>query len=307
MDDMNLFDNKIVSVESSKKRLVHYEGELGIFDYDPEEFVIQNSIGMPYLQYCGKGISVNLPDGCTNTRYMFYGCDLKEGFSLGNNFDTSNVTSMKGMFRNCKLREGFSLGEKFDTSNVTDMRCMFDCCELPKGFTLGEKFDTSNVISMFNMFYYCSLPRNFSLGEKFDTSNVTDMSGMFCKCNLHEDFSLGERFDTSSVTDMRDMFNECILPKGFSLGEHFDISRVEHMENMFRECKYNGIDICTYFRVQNDEELILKLRKSKGTKDSVTINSNLEALMQSVSEELQVPASVVQRMVESYLKSLLSN
>lgn len=133
------------------------------------------------------------------------------------------------------------------------------------------------------------------------------MEYMFNGCTLSDNFTLGKHFDVSNVINMESMYAYRKIPKVFSLGELFDTSRVEHMGDMFRECKYSDIDIYEYFKAQNDEELILKLRKSKGTKDSVTINSNLEALMQSVSEELQVPASVVQRMVESYLKSLLSN
>ena len=160
---------------------------------------------------------------------------------------------------------------------------------------------------MKRMFCWCELPKVFSLREKFDISNVRDMEYMFNGCTLSDNFTLGKHFDVSNVINMESIYAYGKIPKVFSLGELFDTSRVEHMGDMFRECKYSDIDIYEYFKAQNDEELILKLRKSKGTKDSVTINSNLEALMQSVSEELQVPASVVQRMVESYLKSLLSN
>lgn len=59
---------------------------------------------------------------------MFAGCKLPEGFSLGEHFDTSKVTNMRGMFESCKLPEDFSLGEKFDTSNVTYMSDMFGGC-----------------------------------------------------------------------------------------------------------------------------------------------------------------------------------
>lgn len=42
----------------------HYEGELGNFDYDDEEFeVLGEHISAPYLHYKGKGLSVNLPKG----------------------------------------------------------------------------------------------------------------------------------------------------------------------------------------------------------------------------------------------------
>lgn len=49
---------------------------------------------------------------------MFEGCELPEGFTLGDKFDISKVTSMEGVFSNCKLPEGFSLGEQFDISKL---------------------------------------------------------------------------------------------------------------------------------------------------------------------------------------------
>lgn len=42
------------------------------------------------------------------------------------------------MFESCVFPEGFSLGDKFDTSNVTDMAGMFAKAKLPEDFFLGE-------------------------------------------------------------------------------------------------------------------------------------------------------------------------
>ena len=132
MNGMNFFDGE------KKSNLVHYEGELGVFDYDPREFKIEEFYdGKKRLRYCGNGKSVDLPDGCVATRFMFFCCKLPKDFSLGEHFDTSNVTDMSGMFDNCRLPDGFSLGEHFDTSYVTDMSGMFKNCKLPEGFSLG--------------------------------------------------------------------------------------------------------------------------------------------------------------------------
>ena len=178
MNGMNFFDGE------KKSNLVHYEGELGVFDYDPREFKIEEFYdGKKRLRYCGNGKSVDLPDGCVATRFMFFCCKLPKDFSLGEHFDTSNVTDMSGMFDNCRLPEGFSLGEHFDTSKVIYMYNMFAGCKLPEGFSLGEHFDTSKVTNMRGMFESCKLPEDFSLGEKFDTSNVTYMSDMFGGCS----------------------------------------------------------------------------------------------------------------------------
>ena len=61
---MDLF----ISEEEEKKRnLIHYEGELGVFDYDPIEFRLEKLDDCDYLHYHGNGKSVDLPDGCINT------------------------------------------------------------------------------------------------------------------------------------------------------------------------------------------------------------------------------------------------
>ena len=284
MDIMDLF----ISEEEEKKRnLIHYEGELGVFDYDPREFRIERLDDFDYLHYHGFGKSVDLPDGCINTRYMFYDCELPESFTLGKRFDTSNVTSMEHMFFNCNLPEGFSLGESFDTSNVTNMDGMFLGCELAEDFTLGGKFDTSKVTAMCSMFecsslpdrfslgkiFYtssvirmdamfcgCKLPDGFSFGGHFDTSNVTSMEHMFYECKLSNGFTLGKNFDISNVRRMRGMFRDCDMPDNFYLGENFDISNVWHMEDMFIDCRYGGASIYDYFNTESDGEIIEKLK-----------------------------------------------
>ena len=63
---------------------------------------------------------------------------------------------MGGMFKDCKLPAGFSLGDHFDTSNVTDMCTMFYNCVMPKGFNLGEQFSTDGVVSMQHIFDGCT-------------------------------------------------------------------------------------------------------------------------------------------------------
>lgn len=114
MESMNLFGK---NNEKCDDGLVHYQGELGDFWYDPKEFEIEHTKS-DTLHYKGNDLSVSLPEGCSNTRGVFDRCELSEGFSLGDKFDTSKVTSMEGVFSNCKLPEGFSLGEQFDTSKL---------------------------------------------------------------------------------------------------------------------------------------------------------------------------------------------
>lgn len=146
----------------------HYKGVLGIFDYDDDEFAVINVLNKAELRYVGHRLSVNLPKGCVNTRYMFSGCELPAGFSLGEEFDTSDVTDMRGMFMNCKLPEGFSLGERFDTSKVEDMSYMFYLCKMPKRFSLGDKFDTDNARDTSFMFECYYLPDGININMSTD-------------------------------------------------------------------------------------------------------------------------------------------
>ena len=145
----------------------HYKGSFGECNYDSRIFVVckshNDSEDITFLHY---------KEDCGLFPYV------PEGY-----------TSCYGMFKDCKLPKGFTLGNNFDTSNVTDMRAMFSYCELPKGFTLGDNFDTSKVRNMSYMFYGCKLSEDFALGDKFDISNVIDMTCMFYECSLPEDFT----------------------------------------------------------------------------------------------------------------------
>ncbi|MCM1171295.1 MAG: BspA family leucine-rich repeat surface protein [Clostridium sp.] len=198
----------------------HYDGRLGIFDFDTDEFGITSIYG-ECLHYYGKGLSVDLPKGCISTRYMFYNCEFQDGFTLGDGFDTSEVRDMEGMFAGCKMPDGFSLGDKFNTSEVVDMEGMFCGCEFPKGFTLGNGFDTSKVRFMDDMFYKCKFPEGFTLGNKFNICSVIEMGNMFAGCEFSDGFSLGDKFDISGVANTEGMFYGCSvngvsIPKGMN-------------------------------------------------------------------------------------------
>ena len=125
--------------------LRHYKGLLGEFDYHDDVFKVDTMNRKDVLRYIGNDRAVSLPKGCINTRYMFAGCELPEGFSLHESFDTSDVVDMTGMFCNCNLPEGFSLGPNFNTDNVVDMTDMFEHCYAHTTLSLGPNFNTSKV------------------------------------------------------------------------------------------------------------------------------------------------------------------
>lgn len=108
--------------------LRHYKGLLGEFDYHDDVFRVETKHCKDALCYIGNDKAVSLPKGCANTRYMFAGRELPEGFSLHESFDTSDVIDMTGMFYNSILPEGFSFGPNFNTGNVVDMTGMFEGC-----------------------------------------------------------------------------------------------------------------------------------------------------------------------------------
>lgn len=152
MKEMNMFEEKGFSCNTVSTKLgtkdglvqrydglLHYQGELGDFWYDPREFELIEIFDKECLHYAGESALVHFPKGCISTRYMFYRSELPEGFKLVD-FDTSEVVDMQGMFLDCKASVGFSLGENFDTGNVLDMRRMFENGKMAYDFNLGDKF-----------------------------------------------------------------------------------------------------------------------------------------------------------------------
>ena len=229
MESMNLFGK---NSEERNDGLIHYQGELGDFWYDPKEFEVHNNHAFDitekpwygdFLHYVGHDLSVSLPEGCTSTKGMFYECKLPKGFHLSG-FDTSNVKDMSAMFKGCKFPAGFSLGDKFDTSNVENACAMFYDCKFSSGFTLGDKFDTSNVTDMAGLFAKAKLPEGFFLGEKFTFETATNLNNMFYCVEFPKGFSLND-FTFTANRDYADMFSGCKFPAGFRIGG-FSIKRL---------------------------------------------------------------------------------
>ena len=159
----NRFNN-----EDQNKNLIHYKGKIGEFYYDPDIWEICKSeiYNRSYLHL--KNVhakNIELPKGLNSCYKMFFNCKLSGNFTLGDNFDTSNITDMENMFYNCLLSENFSLGEKFDTSKVKHMYSMFAYCILPNKFDLGKKFNISSLTDINNMFYKCKF--SFEFAQKY--------------------------------------------------------------------------------------------------------------------------------------------
>ena len=81
--------------------IVHYEGKLGVFDYDNSEWEIPEKRRVEYLRYIGDkvdGKDIKIPEGVKNCSRMFYGCE-----SLVNAPEIpKGVTDCYAMFRGCE-------------------------------------------------------------------------------------------------------------------------------------------------------------------------------------------------------------
>ena len=149
-----------------------------------------------------------------------------ENICLGD-IDTSLITDMSGLF-SFEGRKDFSGIENWNTSNVTNMRGMFYNC-----YNFNEdiqKWNVSNVKDMGHLFYNCiNFNQNIS---KWNVSNVTDMRGMFNGCkNFNQNLN---SWNVSNVTDMRGMFNGC---KNFNQNlNSWNVSKVKEMVYTFAHC-----------------------------------------------------------------------
>lgn len=241
----------------------HYEGELGVFDYDDRLYAIGNikdedldgwyeKKDIEYLCYIGNDgkakskdlISLELPKGCINTRFMFHDMCF-DGNICFENFDTSGVEDMTAMFFDCVLNgNSISLGNKFNTSKVKSMENMFARIvplhnEEDIHLKLGSSFDTSNVENMEGMFWH-SFISMADLSNRLNTSNCRNMRNMFSACVFPENFTFGDNFDTRNVEDMMFMFEGCKFPYNFTLGDKFSTCNVKNMVCMFNDCEMHS-------------------------------------------------------------------
>ena len=176
---------------------------------------------------------------------MFNGCSGLTSLTIGNNFNTSKVTTMYQMFSGCSSLESLNLSN-FDTSSVTDMSFMFYGCSGLTSLDLsGSNFNTSNVENMSSMFNGCSGLTSLTIGNNFNTSKVTTMYQMFSGCSGLPSLDLSS-FDTQKVTNMQLMFSGCSSLKSLDLSK-FNTSKVTIMSYMFSGCSgLTSIDLSKF-------------------------------------------------------------
>ncbi len=166
----------------------------------------------------------------TSMSWMFDECLNLTSLDLSN-FNTSNVINMCHMFSGCFNLTSLNLSN-FNTSNVTNMGSMFDGCENLTILNLSN-FNTANVTNMSSMFSHCINLTSLNLSN-FNTSNVTSMHSMFFACYNLTSLNLSN-FNTSNVTDMHMMFRGCSRLTSIDLSS-FNTANVNNMRGLFESC-----------------------------------------------------------------------
>lgn len=140
------------------------------------------------------------------------------------NWDVSNVVSMKNIFSNTAFNQDLS---NWDVSSVTDMSFMFQYSDFNQPI---EDWDVSNVIDMSGMFQ--RTPFNQSIG-KWDVSNVEYMNQMFAGSQFDKELS---EWNVGNVKEMAYMFNGVYFNQDIS---NWDMSNVTTTEQMFRASSFD--------------------------------------------------------------------
>ncbi|MXN91305.1 BspA family leucine-rich repeat surface protein [Flavobacterium sp. Sd200] len=194
--------------------------------------------------------------GVDNLQYMFCYCTSLNVINRINEWDMSNVTTIRGLF--FQVSQFNQPLNNWDTSNITDMSNLFyqatsfnqplNNWNIGKVTTLESTFytasafnqplnnwDTSNVTSMLQTF-----GRATSFNQplnNWNTSKVTDMRNMFRLASglngrFNQDIS---SWDTGKVTTMFYMFAyNTIFNQPL---DTWDVSSVFELSSMFRQCK----------------------------------------------------------------------
>ena len=237
LNDEKINDNK-AHYNKLKKREKNYFKI--IFKYQLTNFdsFFENCSNIVFLDFSNFDTS-----NISNMRGMFKGCQKLKEIKGINQFNTNNVTDMSAMFYECKEIEYLDLSN-FNTSNVTKMLLMFsDCCNLKEIKGINQ-FNTTKVKDLGSMFCGCNELKNLDLSS-FDTSNVIYFNGMLSSCKKLKEIKGINQFNTSKAIETNYMFCECNELESLDLS-NFNTSKVNDISFMFDECsklkKIKGLD-----------------------------------------------------------------
>lgn len=162
----------------SKRTIKQYNGVLGKFIYDIEEYTI-NQDG--YIIYIGEYTKPSYLNGLTNYSYMFMDRNDLEYLDLSN-WDTSNVLSMKGMFYGCNFLKHISGLDKWNTSSLQSSNHMFYQCSSLSDINDLRNWDMSNVKNYVDMFFGCNSILDASVLDEWEMYDYPRIFKMFDNC-----------------------------------------------------------------------------------------------------------------------------
>lgn len=194
-------------------------------DFDFTYLDTKISTDMSYMFYRSTGltsidVSSFVTDNVTDMGYMFgsnnksYGMKLTN-INLGENFETSKVTSFLGMFRFCMSLEEVDIS-MFDTSSAKSLSRMFDRCNSLKTVDVSG-FNTSSVENLSTMFQRCWALEELDVSG-WNTSNCTDFSFLFSECNKVKELDVSQ-WNVSKALNMQQVFNNCYVITNLEVSE----------------------------------------------------------------------------------------
>lgn len=168
--------------------------------------------------------------GLSTTKDYFTSVTAINGLTL---LDTSNATTMTFMLQRLSKIETLDLSN-FNTINVTNMRGMLQLCESMTNLIFGENFKTNNVTNMTYMFNKCYSLTTIDL-DNWDTSNLTDASYMFSYCTGLTELDVS-KWNISKLQNASFMFNSCEKLTALDVLS-WNTSSVTNFDSMFQNCK----------------------------------------------------------------------
>lgn len=227
----------------NRTNMVHYEGVLGSFDYDANEFnlgyweteVNGNKISVPVLHYVNDGATVN---GFNKTY---------DGFLDGEHITIpEGIKSMDYMFADTGIRTMPEIPDSVESAHCAFMDCkeLYDGCKSAKndsGIYAGKLTSKSNLKDTSWMFAGCDNMRNY-----FSSISKSTVDGryMYAECK-----SLG--WDGETINENGEMENSFVMP---------DLNNLRHADAFWLQNMFDGCDdavikkIAEYLNV-NPEDL----------------------------------------------------
>ncbi len=172
--------------------------------------------------------------GVTLFHNMFNSCTGLTSLDVSS-FNTSKAERMSFMFGNCTALKSLTLGEHFDTGNVTGVG-LYDTFINCKSL---ETLDVSSItltpdIGLYEIFKGCESLTELDLSS-WNMSNVRQLSGAFEDCRHLERIIMPEGTENTRLVDIKNCFKNCEELRAVDLSG-FTLEKVTDLEAVFSGC-----------------------------------------------------------------------